>query len=36
MRKIEVCLGSLLWIGVAVLLPMVALEPVHSSVRLIL
>jgi hypothetical protein len=28
MRKFETCLAALLWIAVAVLLPMAALEPV--------
>jgi hypothetical protein len=30
MRKFETCLAGLLWIAVAVLLPMAALEPVGS------
>lgn len=30
MRKIEIYLGSLLWIAVATLLPLAALEPVSA------
>ncbi|HEY0112485.1 MAG TPA: hypothetical protein VGB59_04965 [Allosphingosinicella sp.] len=34
MRKIEACLGSLLWVAATALLPLVALEPASGAVPL--
>jgi hypothetical protein len=31
MRKAVICLGSLLWITIAILMPMAALEPVPAA-----